>query len=84
MVKFKSVIGIACIFIFSLLALWLYRFTKGIYDGTSLAKYPEYSIHAYFFGWIGYALAIVCALIALYFFYYALSTLLAIMKNSKY
>ena len=84
MVKFKSLIGLIGILFFGYGSLYLYNFTKGIYDGSQLAEYTEFATQAYFFGWIGYALAAASALIALYFVYYFLSTVLAIIKKSKY
>lgn len=84
MVKFKSLLGIASIFLFGFGALYFYNFSESIYHGNFIVENPEYATHAYFFGWIGYALAAASLLIALYCIYYFLSTLLAIIKKSKY
>lgn len=84
MVKFKSLIGIAGILFFGYGAKYLYDFTKDVYSGNLPEKYAAYETQAFFFGWIGYALAIASAFIALYFVYYFLSTVWAILKKSKY
>ena len=84
MVKFKSLLGILCILFFGYGAKHLYDFTKDVYSGNLPAKYAAYETQAYFFGWIGYALAVASAFIALYFVYYFISTAWAIFKKSKY
>ena len=84
MVKFKTVIGFLSLFLFGYGAYYFYQLTNNFYSGKALTEYSDYSIYIYFFGWIGYALAAVCALVFLYCIYYFLSTLWASIRKSKY
>ena len=81
MAKIRTLISIATCVGFAYLSRYLFNLTYGIYHGVPLEQFEEYPVQQYFFGWIGYALSAVCALIALYSLYYLLSMLLAFIKS---